>query len=127
MSASINAGDENHERAVLALQIPGLRLVVPTLVVAEASNLVGRNLDPEVDARFLAGLATVNVAAPEPQDWLRIAELVRIYRGFPLGGTGASVVVLAERLDTDLVITLDRRHFAVVRPRHVPSFRLLPE
>jgi len=35
--------------------------------------------------------------------------------------------VLAERLDTDLVLTLDRRHFAAVRPAHFPALRLLPE
>jgi predicted nucleic acid-binding protein len=38
----------------------------------------------------------------------------------------ASVVARAERLDTDLVITLDRRHFAAIRPRHPPALRLLP-
>ena len=36
-------------------------------------------------------------------------------------------VSLAERLNTDLIITLDRRHFSAVRPRHCPAFRLLPE
>lgn len=97
------------------------------MVVAEVSYLLGRNLGPEADARFLAGLGAVDVAVPEPEDWTRIAELVRAYRDFPLGGTDASIVVLAERLDTDLVITLDHRHFAAIRPRHVAAFRLLPE
>jgi predicted nucleic acid-binding protein len=49
------------------------------------------------------------------------------YRDFPLGGVDASVVALAERLNTDLVVTLDRRHFPAIRPRHVPAFRLLPD
>jgi len=48
------------------------------------------------------------------------------YRDFPLGGTDASVVALAERLDTDLVITLDHRHFGVIQPRHCAAFRILP-
>ena len=125
--AAVNAGDENHERAASALQTPGLRLIVPAMVVAEVSYLLGRRLGPEVDARFLAGLSSVDVVAPQPDDWRRIAELVRTYRGFPLGGTDASVIVAAERFRTDLVVTLDRRHFAAVRPRHVPAFRLLPE
>jgi predicted nucleic acid-binding protein len=64
---------------------------------------------------------------PEPEDWPRIAELVERYRDFPLGGVDASIVALAERLNTDLLITLDRRHFAAVRPRHVAAFRILPE
>jgi uncharacterized protein len=62
-----------------------------------------------------------------PGVWLRIAELVRQYANFPLGGTDASVVALAERLNTDLRITLDRRHFSAIRPRHCAAFRLFPE
>jgi len=42
-------------------------------------------------------------------------------------GPDASVIALAERLETDTIITLDRRHFGAVRPRHCPAFRLLPE
>jgi predicted nucleic acid-binding protein len=38
----------------------------------------------------------------------------------------ASVVAVAERLGIGTVATLDRRHFTVVRPRHVDMFELLP-
>lgn len=97
------------------------------MVVAEVSYFLGRRLGPVVDARFLAGLAVVDIDGPLPEDWPRMAELVNRYRDFSLGGTDASVIVVAERLETDLVITLDRRHFSAIRPRHVPAFRLLPE
>ena len=71
-------------------------------------------------------LGQFDVAAPPIEDWPRIAELVDEYQDFPLGGTDASVVALAERLDTDVVITLDRRHFGAIRPRHCEAFSLLP-
>jgi predicted nucleic acid-binding protein len=103
-----------------------LQFVVPALVVTEASYLVGRRLGAEVEARFLRGLCEIDVEAPEPEDWARIAELVEQYADFPLGGTDASVVTLAERLDAEIVVTLDHRHFAAVRPRHRPAFELLP-
>ncbi len=57
---------------------------------------------------------------------LVIPAFVAQYGDFPLGGTDASVIALAERLDTDLIVTFDHRHFRAVRPRHCPSFRLLP-
>jgi len=38
----------------------------------------------------------------------------------------ASVVAVAERLKVTEVFTLDVRHFAAVRPVHVPAFTLLP-
>ena len=59
-------------------------------------------------------------------DWSRMAELVEQYADFPLGATDASVITLAERLNTDTLITLDHRHFAAVRPRHCVNFHLLP-
>jgi len=55
-----------------------------------------------------------------------MAELVDRYADFPLGGTDASVVALAERHGTATVVTLDHRHLAVVRARHVDALELLP-
>lgn len=57
---------------------------------------------------------------------LRIAELVAHYHDLPLGTVDASVVVAAERLSVTTIATIDRRHFSVVRPRHVAAFELLP-
>jgi len=125
--AAVDLDDRAHVRSVAALQRSGVRLVVPALVVGEVTCMVGRRLGPAVEARFLGSLAELDVVAPAPDDWRRIAELVIRYADFPLGGTDASVVALAERLDTDVVVTLDRRHFSAVRPRHCQSLRLLPE
>jgi predicted nucleic acid-binding protein len=100
--------------------------VVPALVVAEATYLVGRRLGAKAEAAFLRGLGETEVEPPRSDDWDRIAELVDEYGDLPLGGTDASVIALAERLDTPVVITLDRRHFTVVRPRHREALELLP-
>ena len=125
--AAADQDDPVHMQVVAVLRESRRRLVIPTLVVAEASYLIGSRLGPGAEARFLEELAYWHVIAPEPEDWSRISALVRQYRDFPLGGTDASVIALAERLGTDLIITLDRRHFAAVRPRHCPAFLLLPE
>jgi predicted nucleic acid-binding protein len=45
----------------------------------------------------------------------------------PLGTTDASVIALAERLVVAEIATTDRRHFRVVRPRHVAALTLMPE
>lgn len=44
-----------------------------------------------------------------------------------VGGTDASVIATAERLGVTHIATIDRRHFTVVRPKHVESFTLLPD
>jgi hypothetical protein len=71
-------------------------------------------------------MAEMVVEAPAPADWLRMAGLVEQYADFPLGGADASIVALAERLGVETIITLDRRHFGAIRPRHCEAFRLLP-
>jgi uncharacterized protein len=124
--AVANRADPDHEACLAALEDPGYRLVIPALSVAEAAYLLGREAGSRVEARFARGLGAFDVRAPARDDWARIADLVERYADLPLGTTDASVVALAERLDTDLVITLDRRHFTVVRPLHRPGLRLLP-
>jgi predicted nucleic acid-binding protein len=121
------ARDPDHDRCVEALGNARSRRVVPTLCVAEACYFVNRYLGPLVEAQFIESLAEFEVIAPDGREWLRIAELVRQYADFPLGATDASVIVLAERLDTDVILTLDRRHFGAVRPGHRESLRILPE
>jgi len=39
----------------------------------------------------------------------------------------AAVIAIAERLNLTEVATVDRKHFSIVRPRHVSAFRLLPQ
>jgi hypothetical protein len=124
--ATADAGDSDHAASRAALARADLQLVVPALVVAEATYFVGTRLGPNAESAFLRGLATLEVEAPSAADVERMAELVEQYADFPLGGTDASVVALAERLQAPIVITLDRRHFQAVRPRHREAFELLP-
>jgi len=124
--AVADADDRDHERALAILEDGSLQPVIPALVIAEATYLIGSRLGPEAEAGFLRALLQLDVEAPRPEEWLRIGELVHEYSDFPLGGTDASVIALAERLETDTVVTFDHRHFAAVRPRHGTAFRLLP-
>jgi hypothetical protein len=124
--ATVDADDQDHARCRAILERRDLELVVPMLVVAEAAYLVGRRLGPAIEAAFVRGLAELEVEGPAFDDWPLIANLVERYGDFPLGTTDASVVTLAERLDTRLIVTLDRRHFAAVRTADGGSLELLP-
>ena len=104
-------------------------LVIPAPVIAEACHLIGTRCGAQVEASFLDALAAGDlgtVTGVMPDDIGRMAQLVRQYASLPLGGTDACVVAIAERWQAKQVSTVDRRHFTVVRPRHVPAFELLP-
>lgn len=125
--AAADSGDPDHRACLEQLQRSDLRVVIPALVVAEVSYLLGTRLGPRADATFMRALATEDVEPPTSEDYARIAQLVEDYADFPLGGVDASVIALAERLDTATVITVDRRHFTTVRPAHREALELLPE
>jgi predicted nucleic acid-binding protein len=125
--AAVDTDDDEHERCVAVLTRPDLELVVPAMVVAEVTFLVGRRLGPGVEAAFLRGLSDFEIEAPIADDWAPMADLVTKYRDVPLGGADASVAVLADRLETDLIVTLDRRHFGALRSRSGGAYQLLPD
>lgn len=125
--AAVDADDDDHARCVAILERPDLELVIPALVVAEVTYLVGSRMGADTEARFLRALASQEIEAPTIEDWSAIADLVERYGDSPLGGTDASVAALAERLGTDVIVTLDRRHLGAVRRADGRAFRLLPD
>jgi uncharacterized protein len=118
--------EPHHEACLVALTSTEFRVFIPALVVTEVCQILAKLSGPRAEANFLSSLADEDVRIPMLDDWARIAELVRRYADFPLGAVDASVVTLAERLDAETVITLDRRHFSAIRPRHCEHLRLLP-
>ncbi len=126
--AAANSAEPDHAAcARLLAEAPG-PLVVPAMVVAEATFMIERAGGAAAEVRFLRSLHSPRyvIEAPTPGDLARAAQLVEQYADLSLGGTDASVVALAERLGEPTLATLDRRHFSVVRPRHVEAFDLRP-
>jgi predicted nucleic acid-binding protein len=120
--------DNNHRRCVELIVAATRPLLVPELVVTEVSYLLADRIGPHAEVAFARSVAAGEIAV-EPvldHEWDRITELMEQYLDLPLGIVDASVVTLAERHDATEIATLDRRHFTVVRPRHVASFTLLP-
>lgn len=126
--AAANRRDRNHERCVDLLTRAPRPLLVPSLVVTEVAYFLADRIGPHAELAFAGSIEAgeIDVVAVEPVDWPRITELVERYADLPLGTVDASVVVACERLGVGTLATLDRRHFAVVQPRHVDALRLVP-
>jgi uncharacterized protein len=71
--AAADGDDDDHKGCVAALARGDLRLVVPALVVAEATYFVRDRLGPAAEAKFLRGLGALDVGGPSPEDFDRIA------------------------------------------------------
>jgi len=103
-------------------------LMMPIPVLTEVGYLLEREKGARAEAEFLRSIRAgqVMMVPLTAADLDRMAELVETYSDFPLGLVDASVIAVAERLNADAIATLDHRHFSVVRPRHLPAFKLLP-
>lgn len=116
----IAAGLVNHDHHQVCAELLDSateELLVPATVAAEVCYLLGSRVGSASEAAFLrlfpAGdLVPVDITA---DDYDRMAELVEFYADWPLGGTDASVIAIAERLGVTKVATLDRRHFGPIR------------
>lgn len=127
--ALLNAGDPDHERCAALLTFADEDLIIPAPVMVEVDYWCRKLLDLEA-----LEVLTEDITAGAYR-WFelgvtgnrRAVELEMTYRDLGLGYVDAAVVSTCELLDEDRVVTLDRRHMAVVRPGHRPFLRLLPE
>lgn len=72
------------------------------------------------------GREAFRIAELEPVDLERVEELLADYADLRVGFVDAAVLAVVERLGEPRLATLDRRHFTVMRPRHVEALELVP-
>ncbi|MFN8111894.1 MAG: PIN domain-containing protein [Solirubrobacterales bacterium] len=126
--AFMNSGDTHHDAVAEWLLGETDELVTTPLILAEADHLVGARGGSGARAALRADL----VAGAYLVDWwqgaLRTAVTVaERYADADLSLADASLVALAERVETVTVATLDRRHFLAVAPlAGGPAFQLRP-
>jgi hypothetical protein len=126
--AYMNATDDHHAAVSEWLQAAEGDLVTTPLIAAEVDHLVAAHGGRAALIAWRADLA----AGAYLVDWWpnAIGGAVRVaehYADNALGLADASLVVLAERLETTDIATLDERHFRVVKPLvGSERFRVLP-
>lgn len=127
--AALNRGDPAHRRCAALLSDCPEELVLPVPVLVEIDYWLRKLAGPQVWQGFVTDVADglYRLEQLREQDLLRAAELESAYRDLRLGLVDASVLAVCERLREPKVATLDRRHFALVRPRHCAALTLLPE
>jgi predicted nucleic acid-binding protein len=126
--AYMNATDDHHEAVAAWLEDADDDLATTPLIVAEVDHLVAARGTRAALSALRADLA----AGAYLVEWWQsaIASAVRIAERYADNGLAladASLVALAERLDTVDIATLDERHFRAVHPLAAgKAFRLLP-
>ena len=117
-----------HAAARAALEAADEPLVLSPFVLAELDYFFAREAGVATELAFLAEIAAGAYDLPQflAPDVARAAEVIDRYRDLGIGLADASIVVLAERLGTDRVLTLDERHFRALRTSRGKAFTILP-
>ncbi|MDE0232140.1 MAG: PIN domain-containing protein [bacterium] len=123
-----NESDPDHEAVVTWIEAKDPDMVVSPFVVGEIDYLVATRLGVQWELEVLRELAggAYHLATIDADDLVAATEVVERYRDLGIGITDASLVVLAERYRTRTILTLDQRHFNVLRPLDGGHFKLVP-
>lgn len=126
--ALFNSAEPTHAAVIDLVADVQDSFVVSPYVIAELDHLVATRIGVSAELAVLDELASGAYELPtfDAAAIRRAREVIERYDGQEIGLADASLVVLADRYDTKQVLTLDHRHFGVIRPLSGGRFRLLP-
>jgi predicted nucleic acid-binding protein len=126
--ASLDRDDAAHRSCRRLIETAEEPLVVPAPVLVEVDYWIHHRLHPGILVALLDDVEAgdYQVAELRLEDYRRVRELCDQYADVDIGFVDAAVLAIVERLREPKLATLDRRHFAMLRPRHVRALQLLP-
>ena len=126
--AYFNQAEPSHRRVRSVIDGEDEEIVVSPYVVAELDYLVMTRLGVDAELTVLDELSggAYELASMSVAGVQKASSVIQTYRDQAIGLADASIVVLAETYRTRRVLTLDRRHFDVLRPVGGGHFDVLP-
>lgn len=103
-------------------------IIVPSSVLPEVDYMATKRLDSKTAQTFLQDVLAGDYTYAQV-DFIhlaRVTEIMEDYADAAIGFVDASIVTLAERYQIRRILTLDRRHFSMFRPKGLDYLELLP-
>lgn len=126
--AYFDASEPDHAAVEKEIGASSGLLIVSPYVLAELDYLVATRHGVDAELAMLEELAggAWELVGFDADDLRNAHSIIAQYRDQKIGVADASNVVLAERYATRTIVTLDRRHFEVLRPITGDRFSVLP-
>ncbi len=126
--AAVDSSHRAHAAARDVLLQSPLPLVLSPFVLAELDYLISTRVGRRAQSALLVEVANgaYDLATFTARDVESALEVIVRFADHDIGLADASIVVLADRLGTTDVLTLDERHFRTLRTTRDLPFRLLP-
>lgn len=127
MFAVLDESDEHHKSCAAAFETE-TNALLPEVVLPELAYLLLRRADYKNLNKFLLSVAADDLVlvSTELQDLKRAAEVLEKYADSRVDFVDCVIVAIAERLNIKRILTVDRRHFNLFRPRHCDAFEIIP-
>jgi predicted nucleic acid-binding protein len=127
--ALINQRDADHAKCLDFLKTHRISGLIPVTVIPETAYLLYRRLGHHVMRRFIQEIqhSEWDIEPLMMSDLTRAGRILDRYADSNLDFVDSTIVATAERMDIDTILTLDHRHFRMIRPKHIPNFTILPE
>jgi uncharacterized protein len=124
--ALLDRDDRHHTAAIQTIQ--AATILVPSTVLPEVDYLVSKYLGEPVARAFLEDLIAgcFTYLTIELEDIQHAVEIMMQYNVVPLGLVDASLIAVAERYQIQHILTLDRKHFSLIKPKKLRYLELLP-
>jgi len=105
------------------------RFLVPYIIMPEATYLINKYQGHHIMLQFVRRMMQPawNFEPLQSADFTRASTILDKYHDMDLDFADAAIVAIAERLNIQRVLTLDQRHFRVIRPAHCTAFEILPK
>lgn len=126
--AAIDASQRRHDAARRSLEQAQPPWILSPFVLAELDYLLATRVGQDSERSLLAevGRGVYRLEAFEADDIAAAERLIGRHADLDIGLADASIVVLAIRYGVRDLLTLDERHFRVLRGPDGRPFRLLP-
>lgn len=126
--AAVVRSQSAHEAVRRVIEAEEGPYVLSPFVLAEVDYLLTDREGVDAELALLTEIETgaYELASFNSRDVGEARQLIQRYRDLEIGLADASLVGLAGRLGTDHILTLDERHFRVLRTPSGRPFTLLP-
>ncbi len=120
--------ERQHAACVQVAQGLNSRLIVPVTVLPEAAYLISKRISHRAMRMFISKLRNPqwhieNVTAADLE---RAVNVLDTYYDAELDFADSMIVAIAERMNVETILTLDRQDFYMIRPLHTDHFTILP-
>lgn len=126
--AAIDGSQRQHAEAAAALRDAPAPWLLSPFVLAELDYLLASRVGQAAERALLAevGRGVFRLESFDAEDIQAAERLIARHADLDIGLADASLVVLAHRYAIREILTLDERHFRVLRAANGRPFRVLP-